>query len=303
MDIGIVITQMVELFIMLGAGFVLVRTKVLQEDFIAGLNAFVLNITMPLLIIGSVETEIPDSMPLTDVLLMTALLVFGLPFIAFVVLKVLPIKKARGLVQFIIMYPNIGFMGFPLMRAIYGDIAVLYTAIVNMIFNVSLFIAGDAIMAERKGFSFDPKQLFTPGMVASVLAVFLYAFRIMFPEWILVPLNSFGDMTTPLAMLIIGATLAGYRLKDVFGNVKIYLLVFFTGVIIPLLYIPIMKALIHDPMVCGIGIIIAAMPAANATVLFARKYHQPELLASSAVCVSTLLSIVTIPFVIMVAGL
>ena len=95
------------------------------------------------------------------------------------------------------------------------DIAVLYTAIVNMIFNVSLFIAGDAIMAERKGFSFDPKQLFTPGMVASVLAVFLYAFRIMFPEWILVPLNSFGDMTTPLAMLIIGATLAGYRLKDV----------------------------------------------------------------------------------------
>ena len=71
MDIGIVITQMVELFIMLGAGFVLVRTKVLQEDFIAGLNAFVLNITMPLLIIGSVETEIPDSMPLTDILLMT----------------------------------------------------------------------------------------------------------------------------------------------------------------------------------------------------------------------------------------
>ena len=39
MDIGIVITQMVELFIMLGAGFVLVRTKVLKEDFIAGLNS------------------------------------------------------------------------------------------------------------------------------------------------------------------------------------------------------------------------------------------------------------------------
>lgn len=303
MDIRIVITQMLELFIMLGAGFALVRTKVLKEDFIAGLNAFVLNITMPLLIIGSVQTEIPDAMPLFDILLMTALLVFGLPFIAFVVLKVSPVKKAKGLVQFIIMYPNIGFMGFPLMRALYGDIAVLYTAIVNMIFNVSLFVVGDAIMAERKEFRFDLCQLLTPGMAASVLAVFLYVFRIMFPEWILVPLNSFGDMTTPLAMLIIGATLAGYRLKDVFGDWKIYVLVFFADVIIPLLYIPVMKTLIHDPMVCGIGIIIAAMPAANATVLFARKYHQPELMASSAVCVSTLLSIVTIPFVIMVAGL
>lgn len=305
MEISIVIVQMAELFLMIGAGFLLTKTHFFGDGFMDGMNRFVLNVTMPCLIIASVQSSSSGSLPLRDILIVTILLVLVLPALAWLLVRVLPFHEHRSLWMFMIMYPNVGFMGFPLMKAIYGDGALLYTAIINMAFNVSLFTIGRTLMAStgEKKEPFRLKSLLNAGTVSSVAAVFLYVCRLTFPEWLLAPVGMFGDMTTPLAMMIIGSSLAAFPLKEVFGSWRMYLFVLLIDVLIPLLFIPVTGMLVQDEVVRGIGLIICAMPVANGAVLFARQYRQPELIASSAVCISTLLSIVTIPAVMLAAGL
>lgn len=202
--------------------------------------------------------------------------------------------------MFMMMYPNVGFMGFPLMQAIFGNESILSTAIVNMAFNLSLFSLGTMVMnyENNQHFTFDFKSLLSPGILASLLAIMIYIFHLQFPSTIIESLTLIGNMTTPLAMMIIGTTLATYSLKDIFYDSKVYVFSGFINLLIPILFYPIIDYLLIDPMIKGITLIILAMPVANGAVLFAKTYQQDEFLAAKTVFISTLLGIVTIPFLI-----
>ena len=115
------------------------------------------------------------------------------------------------------------------------------------------------------------------------------------PYVIVEPINSIGMMTTPLAMLVIGATLSVYHLKDIFSDYTVYLFTLLIDLIIPILFYPVILLFIKDSMIRGITLIILAMPVANGAVLFARSNGQDEFLAAKTVFISTMLAIFTIP--------
>ena len=151
------------------------------------------------------------------------------------------------------------------------------------------------IMSNNK--SFQIKKLITPGIIASLIAVLLYIFSISLPETLLQPIQLIGNMTTPLAMIIIGATLSKYPIKKILLDRKIYLFTIFIDLIIPMIFSPLVHFLIKDTMIQAMTMIILAMPVANGAVLFAKRYQQNEFLAAKTVFLSTLLSIITIPVV------
>lgn len=199
-----------------------------------------------------------------------------------------------------IMYPNVGFMGFPLMQTIFGNESILSTAIINMGFNLSLFTLGKIVInyGENEIFQFHIKNLLSPGVVSSLIAIVLYIFKIYVPKVIIEPITLIGNMTTPLAMIIIGSTLASYNIKDVFLDKKMYLFTLLIDVLIPIIFWPFITLFIQDVVMRGISLIILAMPVANGAVLFAKRYHKDEFVATKAVCISTLTSIFTIPFLV-----
>lgn len=301
MDIMIVAEKMFQLFIIIGIGFIFGKTKLFSDDFHSQLTQFVLNLTMPCMIISSVMTSNQKtSLALFDILISTFILIVLLPIFAYICIKILPFRKNKGLYMFMMMYPNVGFMGFPLMQAIFGNESILSTAIVNMAFNLSLFSLGTMVMnyENNQHFTFDFKSLLSPGILASLLAIMIYIFHLQFPSTIIESLTLIGNMTTPLAMMIIGTTLATYSLKDIFYDSKVYVFSGFINLLIPILFYPIIDYLLIDPMIKGITLIILAMPVANGAVLFAKTYQQDEFLAAKTVFISTLLGIVTIPFLI-----
>ncbi|MDQ9891089.1 hypothetical protein RFZ55_01815, partial [Acinetobacter baumannii] len=77
-----------------------------------------------------------------------------------------------------------------------------------------------------------------------------------------------GDITTPIAMLIIGSTLANIPLKEVFSELRIYPYTFIKQVIIPVLAYPVLRLFIQDPLILGVTLIMISMPVANSAVLF-----------------------------------
>ena len=299
MNIMIIVNQMIQLFIMIMIGYGMGKTSLFHSDFNQRLTQFVLNLTMPCMIIASVMSSTTASLALFDIVKATFILVIILPIVSNLCIRFLPISH-KGLYMFMMMFPNVGFMGFPLMKAIFGNESILSTAVINMGFNLSLFTLGVWVMNydQMEKTKFKIRDLFSPGVIASLVALLIYAMNVSFPQVVSNPISLIGDMTTPLAMLIIGATLSQYKMKDIFLDFKVYLFVLIIDLVIPILFYPLIQIFINDAKIQGISLIILAMPIANGAVLLAKNYNQDEFLAAKTVFISTLMSIITIPILV-----
>lgn len=295
--------QMVQLFLVIGLGYFLFKVKILDVELNKRLTTLLLTVTTPALIISSVLST-TEYLPFTDILFvfLVGILVYIVsPILGWILVKIMRIPlPQQGLYIFMTVFSNIGFMGFPVMKAIFGNDAVFYTAIFNMLFNLLVFSVGTGIMGYGTGrkMNFNPKDLLSPGVIASLVALVIYMAKIQFPNVISSTITMIGDITTPIAMLIIGSTLANIPLKEVFSELRIYPYTFIKQVIIPVLAYPVLRLFIQDPLILGVTLIMISMPVANSAVLFATEYDGDVSLAAKAVFMTTLLSIVTIPLIV-----
>ncbi len=315
MDIQVILMQMVQLFLVIGLGYFLFKVKILDVELNKRLTTLLLAVTTPALIISSVLST-TEYLPFTDILfvfLVGILVYIVLPILGWILVKIMRIPlPQQGLYIFMTVFSNIGFMGFPVMKAIFGNDAVIekfdkdvfdavfYTALFNMLFNLLVFSVGTGIMGYGTGrkMNFNPKDLLSPGVIASLVALVIYMAKIQFPNVISSTITMIGDITTPIAMLIIGSTLANIPLKEVFSELRIYPYTFIKQVIIPALAYPVLRLFIQDPLILGVTLIMISMPVANSAVLFATEYDGDVSLAAKAVFMTTLLSIVTIPLIV-----
>lgn len=302
MSIEVVIGQMIQIFIMMLLGYFLYRIHLLDEDFIRKLTSLLVKVTMPALMLASVlgERTQGDEHKVFIMLGASFVIQFLLPVIAWILVMFLRVPKSqRGIYMFATTFSNVGFMGFPVIQALYGSEAVFYTALFNLAFNIAIFLFGVPLMNYKTGnsFSFQWKNLLSPGLVCSLLALVIYLCNIPFPRAVCEVCESIGGVTTPLAMLLIGGNLAKIQWQRLFNKWRIYPFTILKQIILPLLFWFVLKWVIKDEMMLGVLLVLIAMPVANNTVLFATEYHLDEEMASCLVFVTTVLSIITIPLV------
>lgn len=303
MDIKVILFSMIQLFLVMAVGYVLYKIKILDADFNKKLTKLLLNVTLPALIISSVmgSGQIKQATPVWFVFLMAVIIYAVFPVIGFIVVKLLRIKKnEQGLYMFMIAFSNVAFMGIPVMNAIYGPESIFYLTIYNMLFNLCLYLYGSALMSYGTGVKtkFNIKQLINPGIISGMIALVIYFLNIQVHSVIVDSLSMIGGLTTPIAMMIIGSTLAKLPFKDIFNEWHIYPFTIVKQIIIPVIAYPILKLVISDPLLLGVTLIMIAMPVANSAVLFATEYNGDEALAAKTVCITTLLSIITIPVIV-----
>lgn len=300
MDIIVIISQMLQLFLILALGYISTKTKVTSQKFGTQLSSFILNITLPCLIIASVAA-MPSDTDKNDVLLMFFIAVLFyviMPFIAYIIARILRVKKEeRNLYMYMTIWSNVGFMGYPVIASIFGSGALFYATIFNLIFNVSNFTLGIMLMSKEGKSALNLKNFLSPGMIASLVAIALFAGGIQLPNIINSTLKTVGDSTTPLAMIVIGIALAGISMKSVFTELRLYPYVIIKQILLPIGAWLILKKIITSPFILGIVIIIIAMPVATSSVLFANKYDNNVSLATKGVFITTLASILTIPLI------
>ena len=110
--------------------------------------------------------------------------------------------------------------------------------------------------------------------------------------------GTIGDLTPPLAMIIVGATLASVALKEVFSEWRIYVFIFIRQIIIPLLLFPVFKIFIKDSLLSIVLFIEFLMPIANSATIVANEYDLDSRFTAKAIFISTLASIVAIPLIL-----
>lgn len=303
MDIQVILMQMIQLFLVIALGYFLFKIKLLDVDLNKKLTTLLLSVTTPAMIVSSVlSTTVTQG--LNDILFVFAVgfaIYLIMPVLGFFIVKVLRIPlPQQGLYIFMTVFSNIGFMGFPVMKAIFGNEAVFFTAIFNMIFNLFVFTGGIMIMNYGTGqkVKLDPRNLLSPGVIASLVALLIYFTGIKLPDVLSSTVTMIGDITTPMAMLLIGSTLANIPLKEVFSELRIYPYTIIKQIMVPIIAYPILNMFIGDPLILGITLIMISMPVANSAVLFATEYEGDVSLAAKTVFMTTLLSVVTIPLIV-----
>lgn len=293
-----VINQMVVLFSFIFLGYIANKTNVLNQSANASFSGFLLKIALPATILNSAfgQTDL-DKAAIIPVALMAAVVFIIIPVISRILSKVF---KWDSTYELMLNYSNLGFMGFPLVESLYGKDSVFYAAIFMMVFNIHIFTVGVMTIQGKSG---GPKQtlqkLLSPGILSAVIAFVFVLFPIQLPDTVKLIVGSVGNCTTPLAMIVIGSQLAQVSILDILKQHQLYVMALFKLIVYPVLVYTLFALCLGKGMRTEIAAILVGLPVAGNVTMLCSEYNGDVGLAAQGTCITTLLSLVTIPIMLL----
>ena len=301
MDFLHIVTQMLMIF-----GIVLVGLASAKRNLWAGeldrkLSVFILNVSMPALILASVmgkdlEFEASEVLTLGLVAVVNYVILIGL---ACLIPQIWHVNRSRqGLARFMLAFGNVSFIGYPVCDAVFGPKAVFCASVLNIPFNLLIFTIGVSFINGGKAHSaFSPKLVFSPCVVASLIAVAIALMGISVPEPVGQWFHLLGDLTTPCALLIIGSSLSHIPVRDMLGNRFAYAISLLRLIVLPLVVGVVLRLLGVENFVANVAVVLSAMPIATNGIMLCLQYGKDERVMTQGLFLSTLFSVVTIPLI------
>jgi predicted permease len=300
MEGSVVVNQVIILFFVILVGFYARKRNIISADMTKKLSDLLLQVTQPLLIISSFRFEFSQEMLRNAIFVL--LMSFAVHFLSMLVGRYLYQRfpeRTRSVLKYITVFSNCGFMGFPVLESVFGSIGVFYGALYVIPFNILTLSYGVMVFTGKSDRDTIKKILTHPVIISVGIGMLLFLFQIPLPDSVSKAIAMVGSMTSPLSMLIVGALLAGIPLKEMFRGKELYYGSFIRLIILPLLIYAVLWLLRLPEDVFRVCVILTAMPAAANTAIFAEKYDGEAGLASRCIGVSTILSILTIPLILM----
>jgi len=295
------------IFIMIIPGIIIKKTGIISEKEEKGIYSIVVNLTWPCLVIDAMQIPFSEkaliqcgyTFIITSCIFMFAIIIaFGLTWI----LKTE--KEKRYIFAFMLIFGNTGFMGMPIINAIYGKEALFYASIVEMVQNIFLFTMGIFLIQMSAGLNKkrNIKDIMTPGIFSVIIGFGLFVLDIELPSFLGESIGIIGSATTPLAMILLGTKLEGISFfKKIVKRPDTYILSFFKLIIIPCIVMFFLIFVLKDTsLLANVIIIDFAMPVAACAFIFSERYNGLTEFTVESVILSTTISILTIPlFVIL----
>lgn len=288
--------QVLVIFIIIIIGYSIKKIGYINRVVTKGITEIVLNVALPLLIITTFDKDLPKTA------MKGALVVLAFAIIAHTatalaakfIFKGSP-QGIRQVMSFGLVFTNSAFMGIPVLNSIFGDVGIFYASAYSIVFNTFLWSYGQMLFTGVKDRRVVKQVLTYPGTISVFIGVILMFTPLKLPQVLAKTSEMVGALTTPLAMIVIGAMLSEVEFKKIFYGYRLYLATFLRLLVVPALSLTILKLMGIENDIAVACTLLVAMPVASNTVLFAEKFDGDSLLASRIVALSTALSIITIP--------
>ena len=297
-----VFLQVLSLFLMMAFGFAGQKTRLISDEGSKVMSDVVMYFVTPCLIINSFSRKF-DSSKLKELLFVLVIVILIHLFnILLATLVFKDSKKALNRVfRFGVVFANSGYMGIPLQQAIFGDDGVFYGTAYVVIFQLTLWSYGLICMSGDKQYISAKKLLINPGIIGTVLGLTVFITSLPIPNVLGGVISRMANLNTPLAMIVIGFSLAKSNFISALKLPVTYLLAFLRLILIPsvamgVLFIAGVRGIIPVSI-----IVSASAPIAAATTMFATRFGNDSITASNLVAITTLLSIITMPFIVALA--
>ncbi|MVX67215.1 AEC family transporter [Clostridium chromiireducens] len=300
MEIPTIMNSIISLFLIILVGVYGSKKGIINSKVTKSLTDILLDITLPCMIISSFSFQYDPGVKIN------ILKTFYYSFSAYAIIGIssfmlmFPVKNEKRIIlHFANIFTNTGYIGFPVLNAVYGPEAVMYGSIFNIFFTILLWTYGVMIFKgniEKMNLAKEMlKALKNPSLIAVYIGVFIMIFDLKLPEVISASANSIGNMTGPLSMIIVGALSYKIKLKEYLRDWTLYYGLTAKLIIIPIILYFISQLINDRTIVSNSVIILASMPAAAMTSIFADSFNIKREYASVFVVATTLFSIFTLP--------
>ena len=298
MLISILLRQIAIMALLMAVGILLSRRGFLSPQGTKDLGAILLRIIIPCVIVKSYITTYSRER------LLELALSAGLALVAFILamgIAYLVYGKRRRIENFASAFCNAGFIGIPLAQAVIGDEGVFYMAASVALLNLFQWTYGVYIMTDRRD-SISAKTIAkNPVVIAIVIGIALFLSRLPVPGIVTSTLGYIAGMNTPVAMILMGTYMAKLPWRKLLDK-RAYGCVLLRLVLIPAAVLAVFWALpISNQNVALAAYLAAATPVGANICVFAQQYDCDYEFSVVTVCLSTVLSIVTVPLMVSLA--
>lgn len=303
-----VFQQMIIFALLILVGLYARNKKMITDENQAQVSALVVRIAYPAIILSGALTDDPHIggkkllLTLGATIALLILLMIG----AWLLPRLLGYeKKYYSIINVMTIFSNIGFMGVPMIAAIYGKGALIYMTIFLIPFNLLFFsYAIKTIKGSSNGQAFNLRDLLNEGMISCFLAIVIYLSDIHVPYVISTTVQMLGSMTAPLAMLLIGSFLSDMDWREMFSDKRIWGFMLLKMVVLPIVIVTILEQFIDDLVLLAVCLAAIATPAGNVLALLASIYNEEVYpMSLKGITLTTIFSVVTMPIVYILTGL
>ena len=301
--VKLLINQIIVMFIYMIFGFVLYKGKKISKEGSGNMATLLVWLIIPVVVVKSFCVEpTRERMIGLGLSVVAALAIQGLSILVSHLLF-----KKRPIDNFASAFSNAGFIGIPLVTATVGSDAVFYIAFFVALLNILQWVYGVAVITEKK-MAMNKSTLLHPLILGLVLGLVLFftGWGAKLPATVTTTLSGISALNAPLAMLIMGVYLAQADLKSLWTDKHLYILSLCRLVLIPLLSLCVLWALqlaipaMETRMILALLISAIAPVGANVAV-YAQLHNKDYVYASKTVVISTLLSLVSMPLIVLLA--
>jgi len=274
----------------------------LNDTHTAGMSELLIKVAMPCTVFISLMRPFSTALLLEGVatlFITTFMFLFG-GVLAIILARMLKsdVKEAR-VWRFGLTFGNVGFMGIPVVYAVFGYEGLFYVAMAMVTFNLLSFTIGIRIFCDDDDARPGLWTLFksNPALSATIVGFVFFLTGIRLPAPFEGGVSLIAGMTSPISMILIGAILAKQSLKDAILDLRVLPPNAVKLVIIPLLTLLALRWVVPNPLMLGTIVTMMAMPPAAATAIFAKQFGGDDVGAARLVVVGTVICVVTVPVI------
>lgn len=299
----LLMNQIIQLFIMIFMGFIIVKAKLLKAEDSKILSVIVLYLVIPCVIINAFQVDYtPQTVKgllialagsvMTQVILLIVVSILGRVF------HLNEVEVAS------IYYSNSGNLIVPIVTFILGKEWVLYGCVFMSVQLVFIWTHCKKIISRESTYDWR-KIVLNINMISIAIGIVLFLTRIHLPAIINNTLSAIGSMIGPASMIVTGMLFAGMDFKQIFANKRVYFVSFFRLIIVPVVALFLIKCSqlskfsSNGNKLMMIVFLAIITPSASTVTQMCQVYGNDSQYASAINVVTTLLAIVTMPLMVM----
>lgn len=297
----IILKQTVTMFLLMLVGFLLYKTRKVDEAGSRSIASALLYAVMPATLINSLLLE--RTAAHTAMLLKSTLAAAAVMLLTVVATRL--IYRRNGVEAFAAAFSNAGFVGIPLVQAAFGTDASFCIVGYMVLLCFLQYTYGVSLLTGRKP-RFSPADLIKNPVIWSTavgLVIYFSGLGRRLPDLLTGLLGNLAGLNAPLGMILLGIYLAQAELKTTFTTARLYGLCAVRLVLVPLLTLVLLRQIPLEEELKMSLLIAASAPVGAGAATYAQLFGGDYRYAGQAVVLSTLLSVAVLPLVLMSASL
>lgn len=298
MNLSTVFAKMTMLILIMLLGYLCARIGITGPEFNKRVTPLMVTVLLPATILNSVlGAPAFQAIEIVDYILVLTVMVVLQMLPAWLLPRLLRTRgEDAGAMRLTTAFGNVGFVGLPVVAAIFGEEMVFFASLCNIPFNLALY-SSSASQLSPEGGRVRWQDVLNAPVIATLLSIVLLLTHVPVPGVIVDTISAVSGVTIPLSMIVIGTSLGAISVRAALTDWRAYAVAAVRLLVCPLLTWAVLRPFVSGDLL-GIPVLLAACPTAMLVTALCLQYDRSDAFASKCIFINTILSAATIPLVI-----